>query len=326
MVKNCNTVPAPDLHPRNATDFIIANADVTTSMKRMMIVNSIMVSRDSFQHRIPAAGQADCQLDSAREEYRKSPLSTRKRSRAGVSEDLPIRQKGSAPDSCLTSPTSLPGRHKKSRVEGHHELPMPQRLPTPPAPLSFDADRLLHLLKENPVSWCTVSAMLERNRQRKPTSGKKRSQDPEPAGFQRQYAPQSSATATHPMPEIGIRPSVSSEFGLPFKISEAKIRKRRLPSAIEVSERGPDSAYYTQMPANIDVNTFKMASAQFCLMEQAKEGENQLSALHNAQLGGRFAARSTRSKEVHAQDYTVRKSITNPQPTAVIPRRFTTNS
>ncbi|KAL8655621.1 MAG: hypothetical protein Q9226_002971 [Calogaya cf. arnoldii] len=284
-VKNSNTMSLPDLHLPSATDFIIANADVTKSMKTTATVESSMI-------------------------YPKPPPSPRKRSRAGGYQDLPIRQKSSAPD---RSPRSPPRTHKRSRVDGHHELPV-QRSPTPPAPLSGDAARLLHLLKEDPVSWWTASVVVERHHQRKPASENKRSQDPDPAVSRPQYAPQSSATATHPMPEIGIRPSVGSEFGLPFKISEEKIRKRGLPSAIEVSERGADSAYYTQTPADIDVNTSKMASAQFWPKEQAKEGENQLGALHNAQLGGHFPARSTRSKGVHAQE--LHRAQINGRPTA----------
>lgn len=72
-------------------------------------------------------------------------------------------------------------------------------------------------------------------------SGAMREQDQYQGSPERQYRPQSNAPATFP---ARIRPSVSSEFNLSFSISAEKLRTRYLPSAIEVSERGSDSAYY----------------------------------------------------------------------------------
>lgn len=72
-----------------------------------------------------------------------------------------------------------------------------------------------------------------------------REHGPHQGSFERQYRLQSNAPATSRAGRVGVRNSVSLEFGLPFSISAEKLRTRYLPSAIEVSERGADSAYYT---------------------------------------------------------------------------------
>ncbi|CAO1598396.1 hypothetical protein XANCAGTX0491_002164 [Xanthoria calcicola] len=170
---------------------------------------------------------------------RDSLLERRKR-RFDEEDDRPIHR-GSRQETLSRSP---PPSRKKSRLEHYKTLPLRPRTAASPPPLSADAARLSSILKEDsggrlPLSM-TSSAPKWKERGKLP-SGAMREQDQYQGSPERQYRPQSNAPATFP---ARIRPSVSSEFNLSFSISAEKLRTRYLPSAIEVSERGSDSAYY----------------------------------------------------------------------------------
>ena len=142
------------------------------------------------------------------------------------------------------SSISPPPPRKKSRFEDHEPLPIRPRSATSPPPLSDDAAPLFSIVKEDsgrrlPLS--LNSSIPEGKERGKLPSSDMREHEPNQGSFERQYRPQSNAPATF---RAGVRPSVSSEFNLPFSISAEKLRTRYLPSAIEVSEQGADSAYY----------------------------------------------------------------------------------
>ena len=144
-----------------------------------------------------------------------------------------------------TSSRSPPPSRKKSRFDEHEPLPLCPRSAVSPPPSSDDVARLFSILKEDSgrrLPQSITSSAPERQERGKLSSGAMREHEPHQGSFERQYRPQSNAPATF---RAGVRPSVSSEFNLPFSISTERLRTRYLPSAIEVSERGADSAYYT---------------------------------------------------------------------------------
>lgn len=211
-------------------------------MIRTMVESSLVSHNLSYEFYFPPSDecQADRQLDSEQNTFSSSP-----------------------------SPS-----HKKTRTEGYETLPLRPKIRATPPPLSADAARLLGIMKENRgqeiPQWMT-SSVPERKEGGKLPSDDMRREDRNQAGSERQYGQQKNAAATSRGRRVGVIPAVSSEFGLPFKISAKKIRTRCLPSAIEVSERGFDSAYYMKTPiiireadvsmSNLEVTTPKTATS-----------------------------------------------------------------
>lgn len=150
-------------------------------------------------------------------------------------------------------------------MEGYESLPLRPKIPALP---SADTARLLGIIKENPgqkLPKRMTSSVPERQKRGKLPSDDMRREDRNQADSERQYGQQSNAAGTFRGRRVGVLPAVSSEFGLPFKISAEKIRTRCLPSAIEVSERGSDSAYHMRAPiitreAEVSMNNLEVTT------------------------------------------------------------------
>lgn len=214
IIKNTNIAPLTDLPPPTA---IVFSASVSVAMTKKMTVHPTAVNHSLSQLFPPQKVTS-------------------------VFEHQANHQLGSRPK---TSSISPPPPRKKSRFEDHEPLPIRPRSATSPPPLSEDAAPLFSIVKEDsgrrlPPS--LNSSIPEGKERGKLSSGAMREHEPHQGSFERQYRPQSNAPATF---RAGVRPSVSSEFNLPFSISTERLRTRYLPSAIEVSERGADRAYYT---------------------------------------------------------------------------------